>query len=131
MDNNTQATPQKSGQAAGTVPKTAPFPSHELVGKAFFGVYRLGHFVEPNNRRSLDGNGLEQLKDGLNTLNQECVFSLSGLGELIQAADPDRLTKEGLYGVGLAIANLAKLMDETISHLQSVETALGRLKGGE
>jgi len=122
MDNNAQATPQKPEQAAGTV----PLPSHELINKAFFGVYRLGYFVEPNNTRSLDNNGLEQLKDGLNTLNQECVFSLSGIGELIQAADPHALTKDGLYGVGLTIVNLAKLMDETINHLQSVDVDIKR-----
>ncbi|MEI6708424.1 MAG: hypothetical protein WCK96_14970 [Methylococcales bacterium] len=94
--------------------------------KAFGGIYQLGLIMgsqdKDTRRLPVYDRELIQLKTALNTVIQDCLFSLQGLGGFISNCQPiTPLTHSDFYGLGSVIQNLALLAQESHDYLESIE----------
>lgn len=98
----------------------------EVQGQdAFSGVYALGLIMGSATKKGyvipVDDDQLGYLHESLNMVVQDCLSGLAGLGGLIQHVKAEGLIESDLVGYGIAVANMAKLAEETMNYMQDVE----------
>lgn len=95
---------------------------------AFSDVLGLGLVLRSKGRLdsqfATDATGLQHVKQQLEYVQNQCLWGLQGIGGLMVAANPAELCKDDIANVGALIQNLAQLAEDTIGHMESVNSDL-------
>lgn len=96
--------------------------------RAFSDVFGLGLILCSKGRLetqfATDASGLQHVQQQLEYMQNHCLWGLQGIGGLMVASNPNELSKEDMASVGALIHQLANLAEETIGHMESVNSDL-------
>ena len=96
--------------------------------RAFSDVFGLGLILSSKRRFdsqfATDASGLQHVKDGLEYVQNQCLWGLQGIGALMVAANPSDMCKDDLANVGGLIQHLSQLAEDAIGHMESVNSDL-------